>query len=126
LVGLGNDIDWHPGYMQSRYANWIEGLNGDWLESRQRFFGIPFPVWYLLDDQGEPDYDNPILAPEFDLPVDPASQTPAGFDESQRGRPGGFIADPDALDTSAAPSLTPRPVRGWERDLDPSARGFPT
>lgn len=125
LVGLGNDIDWHPGYMQSRYANWIEGLNGDWLVSRQRFFGIPFPVWYLLDDQGEPDYDNPILAPEFDLPVDPASQAPAGFDESQRGRPGGFIADPDVLDTWATSSLTPQLVCGWERDLDLFERTFP-
>ncbi|WP_313405692.1 valine--tRNA ligase [Aeromicrobium sp.] len=125
LVGLGDDIDWHPGYMQSRYSNWIEGLNGDWLVSRQRFFGIPFPVWYLLDDQGEPDYDNPILAPEFDLPVDPASQAPAGFDESQRGKPGGFMADPDVLDTWATSSLTPQLVCGWERDLDLFERTFP-
>jgi valyl-tRNA synthetase len=125
LVGMGDDIDWHPGYMQSRYTNWIEGLNGDWLVSRQRFFGIPFPVWYLLDEDGEPDYENPILAPEFDLPVDPASQAPAGFDESQRGRPGGFVADPDVLDTWATSSLTPQLACGWERDLDLFERTFP-
>ncbi|MFH7322046.1 valine--tRNA ligase [Aeromicrobium sp. JJY06] len=125
LVSLGDEIDWHPGYMQSRYTNWIEGLNGDWLVSRQRFFGIPFPVWYLLDADGEPDYDNPILAPEFDLPVDPASQAPAGFDESQRGQPGGFIADPDVLDTWATSSLTPQLICGWERDLDLFERTFP-
>jgi len=125
LVGMGDDIAWHPGYMQSRYTNWIEGLNGDWLVSRQRFFGIPFPVWYLLDEDGEPDYENPILAPEYDLPVDPASQAPAGFDESQRGKPGGFIADPDVLDTWATSSLTPQIVCGWERDLDLFERTFP-
>ncbi|GAA3533003.1 valine--tRNA ligase [Aeromicrobium flavum] len=125
LVGLGDRIDWHPGYMQSRYANWIEGLNGDWLVSRQRFFGIPFPVWYLLDEDGEPDYENPILAPEYDLPVDPASQAPAGFDESQRGKPGGFVADPDVLDTWATSSLTPQLACGWERDLDLFERTFP-
>ncbi|MET1134225.1 MAG: valine--tRNA ligase [Aeromicrobium sp.] len=125
LVSLGDDIEWHPAYMQSRYTNWIEGLNGDWLVSRQRFFGIPFPVWYLLDEDGEPDHDNPILAPEFDLPVDPASQAPAGFDESQRGKPGGFMADPDVLDTWATSSLSPQLVCGWERDLDLFERTFP-
>lgn len=94
--------------MRSRYENWVEGLNGDWLISRQRFFGVPFPVWYPLDAEGEPDYENPILPTEEMLPVDPASQAAPGYTEDQRGVAGGFIADPDVLDTWATSSLTRR------------------
>jgi valyl-tRNA synthetase len=125
LVKRGDEVTWVPGYMQSRFTNWIEGLNGDWLVSRQRFFGIPFPVWYRLDADGEPDYDNPILASEDALPVDPASEVPSGFDESQRGAAGGFMADPDVLDTWATSSLTPQIVTGWERDADLFERTYP-
>ena len=125
LVARGDEITWVPAYMQSRYTNWIEGLNGDWLVSRQRFFGIPFPVWYRLDADGEPDYADPIFASEDSLPVDPASQTPPGFGESQRGVAGGFIADPDVLDTWATSSLSPEIACGWERDPELFAKTFP-
>ncbi|MEG9225220.1 valine--tRNA ligase [Aeromicrobium sp. Sec7.5] len=125
LVKRGDEISWKPGYMQSRLTNWIEGLNGDWLVSRQRFFGIPFPVWYRLDADLLPDYDDPIFAAEDSLPVDPASQTPPGFDESQRGVAGGFMADPDVLDTWATSSLTPQLVTGWERDPELFAATYP-
>ncbi|MET1039129.1 MAG: valine--tRNA ligase, partial [Aeromicrobium sp.] len=125
LIARGDEIDWVPSYMQSRLTNWIGGLNGDWLVSRQRFFGIPFPVWYRLDAAGEPVYDDPILADEASLPVDPASQAPPGYDDSQRGEPGGFMADPDVLDTWATSSLTPQIVCGWERDPDLFAKTFP-
>lgn len=125
LIARGDEITWVPGYMQSRFTNWVEGLNGDWLVSRQRFFGIPFPVWYALDRSGQPDYDKPLLADEADLPVDPSSQAPAGYREDQRGEPGGFVADPDVLDTWATSSLSPQIVCGWERDPDLFERTYP-
>src|SRR5699024_3256735 len=78
---------------------------------------------YRLDNGGEPDYDNPIVPDR--LPVDPASQAPEGFDESQRGQPGGFIADPDVLDTWATSSLSPQIACGWLDDEDLFARTFP-
>jgi valyl-tRNA synthetase len=125
LIARGGEIEWAPPFMRSRYTNWIDGLNGDWLISRQRFYGVAFPVWYRLDSVGEPDYDHPILAPESALPVDPASQAPDGYDESQRGVPGGFVGDPDVMDTWATSSLTPQIAGGWEFDHDLFARVFP-
>jgi valyl-tRNA synthetase len=125
FVGRGREVDWHPAFMRSRYENWVEGLNGDWLVSRQRFFGVPFPVWYRLDDAGEPDYDDPLLADVDTLPVDPSSDCPPGFEPDRRGVPGGFVADPDVMDTWATSSLSPLIIGGWERDPDLFARVFP-
>lgn len=116
LLARGEEIAWVPEHMKHRYSNWVNGLNGDWLISRQRFFGVPFPVWYPLDAEGEPDYDHPILPSEADLPIDPASDCPNGYQETQRGLPGGFIGDPDVMDTWATSSLTPQLACGWERD----------
>jgi len=121
----GRQISWHPPYMRSRYENWVEGLNGDWLISRQRFFGVPIPVWYPLDEAGEPRYDRPIVPEEDRLPVDPSSDVPAGYTEGQRGEPGGFIGDPDVFDTWATSSLTPQIAGGWEEDPDLFSRVFP-
>ncbi|WP_076259060.1 valine--tRNA ligase [Intrasporangium flavum] len=113
LVARGDEVDFHPAFMRSRYKNWVEGLNGDWLISRQRFFGVPFPVWYPVTAEGETDHDHPIVAPESALPVDPQTDVPEGYDESQRGVPGGFVADPDIMDTWATSSLSPQIAAGW-------------
>ncbi|GAB3192385.1 valine--tRNA ligase [Geodermatophilus arenarius] len=125
LVARGREIQWVPEHMRHRYENWVEGLNGDWLISRQRFFGVPFPVWYRLDASGDPVYDEPILADEASLPVDPSSDVPPGFDESQRGVPGGFMADPDVMDTWATSSLSPQVASGWDTDPELFAHVFP-
>lgn len=124
LVARGEEIDFHPGFMRSRYTNWVSGLNGDWLVSRQRFFGVPIPVWYPVDADGEPVYDRPIVPAESELPVDPAANPPAGYTEDQRGVPGGFVGDPDVLDTWATSSLSPQIAGGWRgrdgsEDQDP-------
>jgi valyl-tRNA synthetase len=125
LLARGREIQWVPEHMRHRYENWVEGLNGDWLISRQRFFGVPFPVWYSLDTEGEPDYTAPLLAPESALPVDPSSDVPEGYTEDQRGVPGGFIADPDVMDTWATSSLSPQVASGWDTDPELFAHVFP-
>ncbi|QZY28282.1 valine--tRNA ligase [Nocardioides coralli] len=125
LIEDGGQITWVPTHMQHRYDNWVGGLNGDWLISRQRFFGIPFPVWYPLDEDGEPDYDHPLMPSEDELPVDPSTAAPRGYTEEQRGEPGGFIGDPDVMDTWATSSLTPHIAGGWGTDDDLFERVFP-
>jgi valyl-tRNA synthetase len=125
FVSRGREIRWHPEYMRLRYENWVNGLNGDWGISRQRFFGVPFPVWYPLRDDGSTDYDNRIVADESRLPVDPSTDLPPGYRADQRGKPGGFIGDPDVMDTWATSSVTPQLVTGWDRDPDLFARTFP-
>ncbi|RPF22214.1 valine--tRNA ligase [Myceligenerans xiligouense] len=125
LLARGKELDFHPDHMRVRYENWVGGLNGDWLISRQRFFGVPIPLWYPVLASGEVDHENPIVPPEDRLPVDPTSQAPDGFTEDQRGVPGGFVGDADVMDTWATSSLSPQIVAGWERDEDLWQRVFP-
>ena len=125
LLARGRELGWHPDYMRARYENWVEGLSGDWLISRQRFFGVPIPVWYPLDEAGEPRYDEPIVPSEDALPVDPSVDVPPGYTAELRGVPGGFAGDPDIMDTWATSSLTPQIAGGWERDADLFGRVFP-
>ncbi|WP_406674396.1 valine--tRNA ligase [Nonomuraea sp. N2-4H] len=125
LLERGRELNWHPPHMRVRYDNWVEGLTSDWLISRQRFFGVPFPVWYPIDENGQPVHDAPILPTEDMLPVDPSSDVPPGYTEEQRGVPGGFMADPDVMDTWATSSLTPQIAGRWGTDDDLFKRVFP-
>jgi len=125
MLERGAEISFIPGHMRHRYDNWVGGLNGDWLISRQRYFGIPFPVWYPLDDEGQPDHAHPLLPREEELPIDPSTRAPQGYAEDQRGKPGGFVGDPDVMDTWATSSLTPHIAGGWESDDDLWQRVFP-
>jgi valyl-tRNA synthetase len=101
LVARAHQLAWHPEYMRHRYENWVEGLNGDWLISRQRFFGVPVPLWYRLDVDGIPQYDDPLVPDDSALPIDPQSHVPPGYTDDQRDQPGGFTGDPDIFDTWA-------------------------
>ena len=125
LVERGREMNWVPGYMRARYENWIDGLNGDWLISRQRFFGVPIPLWYPVGDDGRPDWDRPIEPDRSRLPIDPSAEAPPGYGEADRGRAGGFVGDPDVMDTWATSSLTPQIATGWRTDPDLYALTYP-
>ena len=126
LIEQGRKIQWHPSSMLKRYEQWVEGLNQDWCISRQRFFGVPFPVWYSIDDKGKVNYDK-VLLPEISAflenqkqSIDPMHCAPADWNpdlkhytEDKRGNPGGFFADHSVMDTWASSSLSPQINSRW-------------
>ncbi len=125
LLARGRELQWHPQYMRARYENWINGLAGDWCVSRQRFFGVPFPLWYKVRGDGSIDFDARLVPADDRLPIDPSTDVPEGYVAGQRNQPGGFAGDPDIMDTWATSSLTPQIASRWEEDPDLFARVFP-
>ena len=125
LLARGRELQWHPEYMRHRYENWVNGLAGDWCVSRQRFFGVPFPIWYPVRTDGTRDYQHPIVPDESRLPIDPSTDVPDGYTADQRDQPNGFTGDPDIMDTWATSSLTPQITCGWIDNPGLFARVFP-
>jgi valyl-tRNA synthetase len=125
LLDLGKQLKFHPDFMRVRYENWVNGLTGDWLISRQRFFGVPIPVWYALDGNGEPNFEKVLVPTGSQLPVDPSTDVPDGYSEAQRGVANGFIGEVDIMDTWATSSLTPQLGGGWLDDPEKFAKVFP-
>ncbi len=125
MIEQGRKIDWHPEYMRQRYEHWVKGLKYDWCVSRQRYFGVPIPVWHKLDANGEPIYDEPLLPSPDQLPIDPMTDRPSGFHESERDQPNGFSGDADIFDTWITSSLTPQITSGFATDETKFSRTYP-
>jgi valyl-tRNA synthetase len=125
LIARGRSIAWHPEHMRARYESWVNGLTGDWCISRQRFFGVPFPVWYPVADDGTIRHDQPIVAAVEALAVDPSVDVPDGYTAEQRDQPGGFTGDPDVMDTWATSSLSPQIVGRVDEEDGLFERMFP-
>ena len=125
LLAKGAEITWHPDHMRKRFEDWTRNLAYDWCVSRQRYFGVPIPVWYPLLASGAPDYERPIVAAPETLPVDPMTDLPPGFSEAQRGKPGGFAGEADIFDTWFTSSLTPQIGSRWRLEPERHAGLFP-
>ena len=108
------------------FRNWVEGLNPIGAISRQRFFGVPFPVWYPVRDDGQPRLRVPAAAGRGSLPIDPSTDVPeATRGGAARSQPGGFGGDPDVMDTWATSSLTPQIAPGGKTTPTCSSAVFP-
>jgi valyl-tRNA synthetase len=104
LLKAADDIEWYPAHMKVRYIHWVENLNWDWCISRQRFYGVPFPVWFT--PEGEV-----ILADESQLPVDPFIDNPKNYNKQSK-----LIPESDVMDTWNISSLSPQIILNWAEE----------
>lgn len=100
FIKIGNEINWHPQYMHARYDEWVNNVAWDWCISRQRYFGVPFPVWYCKKC-GEP-----VFAKKEELPVNPLITKPS-IEECPKCGCHEFLPETDVMDTWATSSVTP-------------------
>jgi valyl-tRNA synthetase len=113
LLEAADKIEWYPEHMKVRYLHWVENLNWDWCISRQRFYGVPFPVWY--DSEGKI-----ILADESQLPVDPFTDKPKGYENDE------LTPEEDVMDTWMISSVSPQIALDWVGDeKDETERLYP-
>jgi valyl-tRNA synthetase len=135
LTAKARECTWHPEWMRVRMEQWIEGLNQDWCISRQRYFGVPFPVWYEIDIETQQGFFKPVTAVYADsdqLPVNPLVDTPKGYQKipdptiaidgfsvsngnlqgkiyvNPEGKRVALVPDTDVMDTWATSSISPQ------------------
>jgi len=118
MLEWGKKLNWYPTHMKSRYDHWIKGLQWDWMISRQRFFGVPFPVWYCKK------CDEVILASEKDLPVDPLKDK-APTNKCPKCECKEFTPENDIMDTWATSSLTPQLAAYLVKDEEMQKKLYP-
>ena len=116
LLAAGEQINWHPAHMQARYRAWVENLGWDWCISRQRYFGVSFPLWYC-DACGEI-----LLADEDQLPIDPTEQQPPRACTCGSTT---FTPEEDVMDTWATSSMSPQIAGRWLTDPALYGQVFP-
>ncbi len=116
LLAAGKKLDWHPSHMRNRYDNWVKGAQWDWCISRQRFYGIPFPVWYCKCGEV-------ILAEDSQLPVDPTNDQPKKPCHKCGSKD--FTPEKDVMDTWTTSALTPMIALKWVEDPKFFGKMFP-